>query len=542
MIAPLFTELYERHESFANDLEVPADLRARGVDIFHAAINANVPAALQQNERVTLVLNRTMIAIGELYSEHERRTRSNATFEAADSSRDGESAQLRETTDSPGSSSFATSGANVISNCAEYDEEGHNNERSKIQDAIATREKRSVATHGPRAPMSAAAGVVKVLKRNRTSSTMVLPTDTASLNMIPTSTSKTTRSFTSTTDKHHHKDQTSSSPPYRLVVKLKMPKLPDPVAMDKDAFSTRLTQKKEQELSEKVSLDEVARHKQDILQEASSRKRKRVAGSRACRNKAIPKSTEILASDSEHDGETGRPTARVDTPKSQKKTRRKRRAPKSAEFITSELEDDDDGKKINTKHAYPRGFESATESIWMAHNNGSDAEQSSDMTKEDDSVSNNELRGFTPTIGRTAQPELSEKSAYLPSEEPARPAHDLKGHHRAILHARPPSVHKPSSAHTKSTTPPPSRHPLAPSPSPRCPQSHSSSLSPPPSKLSTPNESKTSSAPLTIRSPDRTCTQTGLTTTQTFPSLPNLPTHKRAPFYRSATIALSNIL
>jgi hypothetical protein len=156
-------ELLKRHEWFTKDTETPADLKSRGLEIFHTAIYTDTPSALQAGERVVIVLRRTIEALGALYLEEERRRAASLVVEMMHSAVDGVPASPQEAAPTSASGILQTT-QDIV---AESDgrDEGHDAKTSGLKAAIAAQQKRRLATHGPRPHTSAAAGVVKAFKR-----------------------------------------------------------------------------------------------------------------------------------------------------------------------------------------------------------------------------------------------------------------------------------------------------------------------------------------------------------------------------------------
>jgi hypothetical protein len=157
-------ELLKRHEWFAKDTETPADLKSRGLEIFHAAIYTDTPSALQAGDCVVIVLRRTIEALGALYLEEERRRAASLVVGVMHSAVDDVPAQPQEAAPTSASEILQTT-QDIVAKSDDPEEEEDDTQTSGLKAAIAARQKCRLATHGPRRRTLATAGVVKTFKR-----------------------------------------------------------------------------------------------------------------------------------------------------------------------------------------------------------------------------------------------------------------------------------------------------------------------------------------------------------------------------------------
>lgn len=153
------SELVQRHGHFAGDATVDEDLRLQGQAIFSTAILTDVPAAKEIAQPVVAILRKTMEAIGALYLENERRKAAPPLADATSGSHEPKDVEVNG--NAPNSSASEPSSTSKAK--ARFLKELSMS--PGFAAAMEARQKRSLATHGTQGPMSAAAGVVKALKR-----------------------------------------------------------------------------------------------------------------------------------------------------------------------------------------------------------------------------------------------------------------------------------------------------------------------------------------------------------------------------------------
>jgi hypothetical protein len=152
-------ELFKRQGQFTNDRSLSEDLQQQGKAIFDTALFKGTPAAMQVGTPVVAVLRSAIEAIGALYLEQEQRDVINATGS-------GHEHRPKEVDDA--TSSTALDSASSPTGDKHQTPEDYS-EFDKIPAAMGMRQKRPRATHAPQGRMSAAAGVVKALKRTSAS-------------------------------------------------------------------------------------------------------------------------------------------------------------------------------------------------------------------------------------------------------------------------------------------------------------------------------------------------------------------------------------
>jgi hypothetical protein len=152
-------ELFKRQGQFTNDRSLGEDLQQQGKAIFDTALFKGTPAAMQAGQPVVAVLRSAIEAIGALYLEQEQRDVINAT---------GSGHEYR-TTKVYDQASHVGSHASSSPASAEHRTPEKDLDLGRNSVGMGTRQKRPHATHAPQARMSAAAGVVKALKRTSTS-------------------------------------------------------------------------------------------------------------------------------------------------------------------------------------------------------------------------------------------------------------------------------------------------------------------------------------------------------------------------------------
>lgn len=151
-------ELLRQQESFDPDNELSPDLQARGRGLFNTALFTDTPAALKEGKAVVTVLRRTIEAIGTLYLEHNRRQ----AIDHESNNSGGKATDSIEVETEP-----TEQNATAATNSAQPRDIEEADQSPRVQAVIAARRKRREMTHGraPRRGMSAAAGVLKALKR-----------------------------------------------------------------------------------------------------------------------------------------------------------------------------------------------------------------------------------------------------------------------------------------------------------------------------------------------------------------------------------------